>query len=63
VFGGAIAPLMFTVVAGHDINSLPVSLYVTGACVCTLIGLSLGRNSAPHEDLEHIATLHARTEQ
>lgn len=62
VFGGAIAPLMFTIIAGPDIASLPVSLYVTGACVLTLIGLSLGRNSAPHEDLEHISALHAQTE-
>lgn len=57
VFGGAIAPLMFTLVAGESIRPLPVAMYVTGACICTLIGLSLGRNSVPQEDLDYIESL------
>lgn len=57
VFGGAIAPLMFTLVAGPEINPLPVAMYVTGACICTLIGLFIGRNSAPHEDLAYMEAL------
>ncbi|ALC04530.1 sugar (and other) transporter family protein [Corynebacterium deserti GIMN1.010] len=57
VFGGAIAPLMFTLVAGPEINFLPVAIYVTAACALTLVGLSLGRNSVPEEDLEYIQKL------
>lgn len=57
VFGGAIAPLMFTIVAGPEINFLPVSIYVTVACALTLVGLSLGRNSVPQEDLDYIEKL------
>ncbi|RAV31896.1 MFS transporter [Corynebacterium heidelbergense] len=55
VLGGAIAPLMFTVVAGDSLNFVPVATYVTGACVCTLIGLYLGRNASAQEDLDYIA--------
>ncbi|BAU94469.1 major facilitator transporter [Corynebacterium suranareeae] len=58
VFGGAIAPLMFTVVAGPEINFLPVSIYVTVACLLTLVGLFIGRNSVPQEDLDYIDKLH-----
>ncbi|MFC7401519.1 MFS transporter [Citricoccus sp. GCM10030269] len=54
VFGGALAPLMFTLVAGPEGHWVPVALYVTAACVLTLTGLLLGRNSAPEEDLEYL---------
>lgn len=56
VIGGAIAPLMFTLLAGPDANWLPVAFYVTGACALTLLGLGLGRDSAPQEDLDYLAT-------
>lgn len=44
VFGGALAPLMFTVVAGPTTSPLPVALYVVGAVCCTLIGLWMGKD-------------------
>ncbi|QNQ89265.1 MFS transporter [Corynebacterium poyangense] len=61
VFGGAMAPMMFTWVAGPEIRSLPVSLYVTGAVFFTLIGLSIGRNPVVEEDLEHLDTIKKAT--
>lgn len=54
VFGGALAPLMFTLVAGPEGDWVPVAIYVTVACVLTLIGLAMGRNSVPAEDLEYL---------
>ncbi|MGC2977297.1 MFS transporter [Brevibacterium sp. FAM 25378] len=54
VLGGALAPLMFTVLAGRDQNFVPVATYVTIACVLTLVGLALGRNSVPAEDLQYL---------
>ncbi|PWH05711.1 MFS transporter [Brachybacterium endophyticum] len=54
VFGGALAPLMFTLVAGPEGRGAFVALYVAVACTLTLIGLALGRNSAPQEDLDYI---------
>ena len=54
VVGGALAPLMFTVLSGEEANSLPVSIYVTVACVLTLVGLLMGRDSVPDEDLEYL---------
>ncbi|MCF4007708.1 MHS family MFS transporter [Corynebacterium uropygiale] len=51
VFGGALAPLMFTVVAGPSISSFPVALYVVGAVCCTLVGLVMGKNpTVEHEE-------------
>nr|WP_233615633.1 MFS transporter [Leucobacter chromiisoli] len=54
VFGGAIAPLMFTLLSGEEANWVPVSIYVTVACAVTLGGLLLGRDSAPAEDMEYL---------
>lgn len=50
VFGGALAPLGFTLLAGPEGNWLPVAGYVTVACALTVLGLSLGRNSITEED-------------
>lgn len=50
VFGGALAPLAFTLLAGPEGNWLPVAGYVTAACALTLLGLALGRNSITEED-------------
>lgn len=54
VLGGAIAPLMFTLLAGKEGNPVPVAIYVTVACVLTLIGLGMGRNSVTAEDEEYL---------
>lgn len=54
ILGGALAPLMFTLVAGPHLNPVPVALYVAGACVLTLVGLGMGRDSAPQEDVEYL---------
>jgi MFS family permease len=50
VIGGAIAPLMFTLLLAQFGTWTPVAIYVAVAAVVTLIGLSLGRNSNTTED-------------
>lgn len=50
VIGGAIAPLMFTLLLSQFGTWIPVAIYVAVAAVVTLIGLSLGRNSNTTED-------------
>ncbi|KNC20199.1 MFS transporter [Arthrobacter sp. RIT-PI-e] len=50
VIGGAIAPLMFTVLLSNFDSWVPVAVYVAVAAVVTLIGLSLGRDPHATED-------------
>ncbi|MGG5172921.1 MFS transporter [Pseudarthrobacter sp. J1738] len=53
VIGGAIAPLMFTILLSEFNTWIPVAIYVAVAAVVTLIGLSLGRDSNTDEDEEY----------
>lgn len=55
VIGGAIAPLMFTLLLGAFGSWVPVALYLALACALTLIGLALGRNSNTSEDHAYVA--------
>ncbi len=52
VIGGAIAPLMFTLLLSEFDSWVPVAAYVAVAGVVTLIGLALGRNPHATEDDE-----------
>lgn len=54
VVGGALAPLLFTVLARKQIQPISVSIYVTATCALTLVGLALGRESLPAEDLKYL---------
>ncbi|CAM3135506.1 Inner membrane metabolite transport protein YhjE [Arthrobacter ulcerisalmonis] len=54
IIGGAIAPFMFTLLMGAYNSWLPVAIYLTVACILTLIGLALGRNSNVAEDEEYL---------
>lgn len=56
VIGGAIAPLMFTVLLSAFNSWVPVAAYVTLACVLTLVGLALGRNSNVQEDEDYLGS-------
>jgi len=53
VIGGAIAPLMFTLLLSQFGTWIPVAIYVAVAAAVTLIGLSLGRNSNTTEDEDY----------
>jgi MFS family permease len=55
IFGGAIAPLAFTALSAAYGSWIPVAVYVLVACVLTLVGLWLGRNSNPAEDEAYLA--------
>lgn len=55
VIGGAIAPLMFTLLLGAFGSWVPVALYLALACALTLIGLALGRDSNTDEDYAYVA--------
>lgn len=55
VIGGAIAPLMFTLLLGAFGSWVPVALYLALACALTLIGLALGRDSNTSEDNAYVA--------
>ncbi|MBM6620553.1 MHS family MFS transporter [Micrococcaceae bacterium RIT802] len=55
VIGGAIAPLMFTLLLDAFGSWVPVALYLTLACALTLIGLALGRDSDTDEDYAYTA--------
>ncbi|GAA1367110.1 MFS transporter [Arthrobacter rhombi] len=55
VIGGAIAPLMFTLLLGAFGSWVPVALYLALACALTLIGLALGRDSNTSEDHAYVA--------
>ncbi|MET1065055.1 MAG: MFS transporter [Arthrobacter sp.] len=53
VIGGAVAPLMFTLLLSQFGTWIPVAIYVTVAVVVTLIGLALGRNPHATEDEDY----------
>lgn len=55
VIGGAIAPLMFTLLLDTFGSWVPVALYLTVACALTLVGLALGRDSNTGEDYDYLA--------
>lgn len=54
VFGGAIAPLMFTVLYETTGSGFAVALYLTVAVVLTIVGLALGRDSNVAEDESYL---------
>jgi len=53
VIGGAIAPLMFTVLLSQFGTWIPVAIYVAVAAAVTLVGLALGRDNNTVEDQEY----------
>jgi MFS family permease len=55
IFGGAIAPLAFTALLAAFGSWVPVAVYVLVACVLTLVGLRMGRDSDPAEDEAYLA--------
>lgn len=57
IFGGAIAPFMFTLLLSTFHSWVPVALYLTLACGLTVLGLALGRNSNVAEDEEYLEAL------
>lgn len=61
VIGGAIAPLMFTLLLAQFGTWVPVAIYVAVAAVVTLIGLALGRNSNTTEDDDYKLLLEGAT--
>lgn len=56
VFGGAMAPLIFTYLLSETDSWVPIAVYVLIVGAVTLVGLALGRNPDPTED-EHYALL------
>lgn len=60
VLGGALAPMMFTLLLDVSGSWVWVAVYLAGTCVLTLIGLAIGRDNDVQEDLDHLDT--ARTE-
>jgi len=57
VIGGAIAPLMFTILLRQFGNWVPVAIYVAVAAAVTMVGLSLGRDSNTAEDEDYLLML------
>ena len=53
VIGGAIAPLMFTLLLSQFGTWIPVAIYVAVAGAVTLVGLALGRDSNTVEDEDY----------
>ncbi|MDQ0799762.1 MFS transporter [Arthrobacter sp. SLBN-112] len=53
VIGGAIAPLMFTVLLSQFGTWIPVAIYVAVAAAVTLVGLALGRDNNTVEDQDY----------
>jgi MFS family permease len=53
VIGGAIAPLMFTLLLSQFGTWIPVAIYVAVAAVVTIVGLALGRDSNTVEDEDY----------
>ncbi|MDP9887046.1 MFS family permease [Pseudarthrobacter enclensis] len=53
VIGGAIAPLLFTVLLSQFGTWIPVAIYVAVAAVVTLVGLTLGRDNNTVEDQDY----------
>ncbi|QIS38414.1 MFS transporter [Clavibacter capsici] len=56
VIGGAIAPLMFTIIYEETGRWVGIALYLTAAVVLTLVGLAMGRDSDVSEDEEYVRT-------
>jgi MFS family permease len=56
VIGGAIAPLMFTIIYEETGSWVGIALYLTAAVVLTLVGLAMGRDSDVSEDEEYVRT-------
>lgn len=54
VFGGAVAPLVFTALLDATGSGLPIAAYIAVACAVTIVGLLLGRGAraAEAEDLD-----------
>ncbi|WP_248283968.1 MFS transporter [Brevibacterium sediminis] len=59
VLGGAIAPMMFTLLLDNTGTWVWVAVYLAGAVTLTLIGLIMGRNNNVQEDVDHLAKLAA----
>lgn len=55
LIGGAIAPLMFTLLLSKFDSWVPVAAYVGVAAALTIVGLSMGRDSDVSEDEEYLA--------
>jgi len=53
VIGGAIAPLLFTVLLAEFGTWTPVAIYVAVASAVTVVGLALGRDNDTVEDLDY----------
>jgi MFS family permease len=53
VIGGAIAPLLFTVLLAQFGTWIPVAIYVAVAAAVTVVGLALGRDNDTIEDLDY----------
>lgn len=56
VLGGALAPMMFTLLLDVSGSWVWVAAYLAGTCVLTLIGLAIGRDNDVQEDLDHLDT-------
>jgi len=63
VIGGAIAPLMFTVLLRQFGSWVPVAIYVAVAAAVTMVGLSLGRDPDTAEDEEYLLMLEGAPSQ
>ena len=62
IVGGAIAPFMFTLLLSTYDSWVPVAIYLSVACLLTLVGLALGRDSNVAEDEEYLQTGQAAAE-
>jgi MFS family permease len=54
IIGGAIAPFMFTLLHSTFHSWVPVAIYLSVACLLTLVGLAIGRDSNVAEDEEYL---------
>jgi MFS family permease len=55
VFGGALAPLIFTLLLQRTGSWVGPALYLDLAVVLTLVGVAIGRNPQHEEDEEYLA--------
>ena len=55
VFGGALAPLIFTALLQATGSWVGGAVYLAVACLLTIIGVWLGRNPQHQEDQEYLA--------
>ena len=63
VIGGAIAPLIFTTLFSATGTWIAVVLYLAAAAVATIVGLALGRDPRPEEDIELLNTAAVRAQE